>query len=124
MSSTAVSDAQPGQGEALHVLQHSLGLDKFGEGRSYRNYFVTGEGSTDYPICMALVDLGLMTRTPGNEITGRDDFFRVTDDGKSWVAEHSPRPPKLTRSQRRYEAWLKADCAMRFGEWLKSRPTP
>ena len=32
----------------LHILQHSLGLDKYGDGNQYRNHFVTGPGSTDF----------------------------------------------------------------------------
>lgn len=105
----------------LHILQHSLGVDQHGRGEQYRNHFVTGEGSTDHPHCMALVAAGLMTRRPGNELTGGGDLFHVTPAGKAAVAEHSPAPPKLTRSQRRYEAFLKADCGLTFGEWLKGR---
>ena len=28
--------------------------------------------------------------------------------------------PQLTRAQKRYRAWLAADCGLRFGEWLRS----
>lgn len=107
--------------EHLHILQHALGLDEHGQGNSYRNYFVTGDGSTDYPRCRELVGMGLMRQTIGNSITGGDDVFRVTDAGRAYVAEHSPAPPKLTRSQLRYEAFLDADCGLTFGEWLKTR---
>lgn len=44
--------------------------------------------------------------------------------GKRHVTEHSPPPPKLTRSQKRYEAWLDADCGLTFGEFLRSTPRP
>jgi len=63
-----------------HILRHSLGLNYGRE--MYRNHFVTGEGSTDYPDCMALVKMGLMTRRAGSELTGGDDVFFVTDEGK------------------------------------------
>jgi len=66
---------------ALHVLRHSLGLREDGTGRAYRNHFVPGEGSDDYPICCALVDDGLMTRRKGNELTGGADLFIVTPRG-------------------------------------------
>lgn len=105
----------------LHILQHSLGLDQYGRGRQYRNHFVTSDGTDDYPHCQALVAAGLMTRRPGNELTGGDDLFHVTPAGKAAVVEHSPAPPKLTRSQQRYEDFLDADCGLTFGEWLRSR---
>jgi hypothetical protein len=95
----------------LHILQHSLGVDKHGQGRQYRNHFVTGEGSIDYPDCQALVRAGLMVRQKGGRLTGGDDAFFVTDEGRRYVAENSPQPPKLTKSQQRYRDWLKvADC--------------
>lgn len=70
----------------LDILRHSLGLNQNGNGRSYRNYFVTGPGSDDYAICMSLVERGLMTRSKGNAITGGDDVFRVTEAGRAYVA--------------------------------------
>lgn len=105
----------------LHILQHALGLDRYGQGESYRNHFVTGRGSIDFDPCMALADAGLMTRTPGNAITGGDDLFRVTPRGVDYVALNSPAPPpapKLTRSQKRYQEWLNADPGYSFAEWL------
>lgn len=103
--------------DQLHIMQHALGLDEHGQGRSYRNHFVTGEGSTDYPHCMALTEAGLMTRRPC-PFGGRDSVFHVTDAGRKHVSEHSPPPPKLTRSQRRYQDFLDADCGYSFREWL------
>lgn len=106
----------------LEILQHAIGANQFGryERSCHRNYFVTGEGSTDHPDCLALVELGFMTRTPGNAITGGGDVFRVTRGGMTYVAENSRTPPKLTRSQRRYLEWLDADSVFTFGEWLKN----
>ncbi|MDE3789599.1 hypothetical protein I7G86_02935 [Sinorhizobium meliloti] len=103
----------------LHILQHSLGLDQYGRGTFYRNHFVTGEGSKDHAFCMALVNAGFMTVRSGNALTGGDDVFRVTDAGKAAVVEHSPSPPKLSRSQQRYQAWLDYDGSMSFIEYLK-----
>ncbi|RSY83139.1 hypothetical protein DAH66_12785 [Sphingomonas koreensis] len=106
---------------ALHILQHSLGVDQHGEGEQYRNRFVTGEGSVDYPVCVALVVVGLMTRRAGKGPPfGGMDFFFVTDAGKAFVAEHSPPAPKLSRSKQRYRRYLNADSSMPFGEWLRS----
>jgi hypothetical protein len=56
-------------------------------------------------------------------MAGCSDFFTAPLAGFEHVATHSPRPPKLTRSQQRYQAYLDADGSMRFGEWLKCRPT-
>jgi hypothetical protein len=106
--------------ERLHVLQHSLGLNQYGQGAGHRNYFVTSEGATDWPVCVAAVADGLMTQTKGNEITGGGDVFRVTPAGMVWVQEHSPKAPTLTRAQRVYLAYLRADCSLTFGEWLKA----
>lgn len=66
-----------------HIICHSLGLRDDGRGKPYRSHFVTGEGSTDYPDCMALTELGLMVRRDGSPLTGGDDLFLVTDAGKA-----------------------------------------
>jgi hypothetical protein len=98
-----------------------LGLDQYGQGRAYRNYFVTGEGTDDWPDCQALVLLGLMVRYDPRELTGNDYCFKVTDEGRAYVREHSPKPPKLTAGQRRYIAYLAADSGLSFGQWLKRK---
>ncbi len=111
-------------GSQLHILQHSLGLDQYGGGTQYRNHFVTGPGSKDFANCRALVAGGLMTERAGNELSGGDSIFCVTPKGIDFVALNSPaRPPeqKLTRSQKRYRAWLNADCGLSFAEWLGAR---
>lgn len=108
----------------LHILQHSLGLDEYGEGKSYRNHFVTGEGSDDFEDCCELVRDGLMVKHAGNALSGGDSIFRVTPKGIDFVAFSSPTRPKLTRSQQRYQSFLDADCGYSFSEWLgvKRRP--
>ncbi|KQY71326.1 hypothetical protein ASD52_06480 [Ensifer sp. Root142] len=103
----------------LHILQHSLGLDEYGRGTFYRNHFVTGGGSKDHADCMALVKAGFMTVRSGNALSGGDDVFRVTDTGKAAITEHSPKPPKLTRSQQAYQDWLSYDGSMSFIEYAK-----
>ena len=103
----------------LHILQHSLGLDQYGYGRQYREHFVTGPGSADYDNCRELAADGLMKEHPPSELTGGDSLFTVTPKGIDFVALNSPKPPVLTRSQRRYRKWLKSNCGYSFGEWLK-----
>ncbi len=69
---------------------------------------------------MALVEAGLMWRKDGATLMfGGDDFFRVTDKGRAFVVANSPLPPKLTRSQRRYQAWLDADCNLSFIDYCR-----
>lgn len=105
----------------LSILQHALGTDQFGRRQrgSDRNYFVTGDGCEDYRLCIELVALDLMVKCAGNALTGGDDVFYVKRAGMAYVAEHSEKPPKLTRSQKRYLEWLDADSSWTFGEWIK-----
>ncbi len=104
---------------ALSILQHALGVDEFGRGTQYRRHFVTGPGSADFGACCALVEAGHMIRQSGSPLTGGDDLFLVTHEGRRWMAENSPAPPKLTRSQARYQRYCDADSSLSFGEWLK-----
>lgn len=97
----------------LEILQHSLGVDQYGQGRMFRNHFVGGEKE-----CRLLVASGYMTEHPASELTGGDPWFRVTEAGKREVIEQSPKPPKLTRSQQRYRRFLNDDSGLSFKEWL------
>lgn len=112
----------------LQILQHSLGVDQYGNGRQYRNHFCTGPSSADYDYCLALTAEGLMTRRTGSEISGGDDIFHVTAKGVDFVALNSPiepPAPKLTRSQKNYQEFLTAECNETFGEWMRfKRKTP
>lgn len=67
----------------ISILRHALGIGDAGRGREYRNHFVTGPGSDDYPHCEALVAAGLMTRFPPNAMTGGNDCFVVTAAGRA-----------------------------------------
>jgi len=78
----------------LEILQHAFGLNKHGQGRPYRNQFVTGPGSDDYHDCCDLVIAGLMTsRTEAPCLAHEDVLFRVTMTGEEYVKTHSPKPP-------------------------------
>lgn len=105
----------------LHILQHSLGLDEYGRGNPYRNHFVTGEGSKDHADCVALVDLGFMTRRSGSALSGGDDVFTVTEAGRAAVVARSPAPPKVSPGKQRYLDWLAYDSGISFIEYLKMR---
>jgi hypothetical protein len=101
--------------ELLHILQHSLGVDKYGQGNRYRNQFVTDQNR----LCEELVSMGLMRNFGWNAATGGVNCHRVTDEGVVAMKMNSPEPPKLTRSQRNYRAYLRGDCGVSFGEWMK-----
>jgi hypothetical protein len=118
--------------ESLHILQHALGLDEYGrdsKGRfpasveePYRNRYVVGPDSDAWALCMEHVEAGRMTRHDEcRSWTGGMSCFCVTAAGLAFVREHSPRPPKRTRAQQRYEEYLDADSSLSFGEWLKAR---
>jgi hypothetical protein len=103
--------------DGLHILQHSLGVDQYGQGNMYRDHFVGGPGHSDYEACMSLAADGLMTRHENKHVVD-GVIFIVTDAGRDFVRENSPPPPKLTRSQKRYHKYLDADSHLSFGDWL------
>lgn len=100
--------------EQLHILQHSLGVDEFGRGTMYRNRYVCDSN----PEMEALVSLGFMVDRGAQPIAGGMHCYQVTAAGKVVMREQSPRPPKLTRSQLRYRAFLNADIGCTFIEYL------
>lgn len=106
--------------EQLHILQHTLGVDKYGLGEQYRNHYVGGADE-----CRPLVAMGYMTEHKASEITGGDPLFTVTDKGKKAVKDESPKPPKITRSQQKmidYRDFADAyDCT--FKDFLKIEKT-
>jgi hypothetical protein len=103
----------------LHILQHSLGLDKYGQGHPYRNHFVTGANTVDYPLCMGLTNRGLMSFATPSALTGGDYCFIVTPAGARYVVENSPKPPKMTATQKRYQDYLRSDSSLSFIEYLR-----
>ena len=117
MTTTATNRVDPALSpEHLHILRHSLGLDDAGHGTEYRNYYCA---AVENDPCAALVLLGLMSA--GRTINGGTcRYYHVTDKGKAVVAEHKPPEPILTRSQKRYRAWLSADLGISFREYLRS----
>jgi hypothetical protein len=106
---------------SLHVLQHALGVDDYGQGNPYRNHFVTGPGCDNWGLCTAHVEAGRMVRHEPRAIVGGADSycFVVTEAGRAFVREHSPKPPKISRAKARYRAWLRSNLDTTFGEWLK-----
>jgi len=107
--------------EALHILQHSLGVDQYGLGTQYRNHFCTGERCKDWNLCNELVQAGFMEDRGVHSLSGEDHVFVVTESGKRAMTENSPTQPKLTRSQKNYIEFLDFDGGISFHEWLLMR---
>jgi hypothetical protein len=105
----------------LHFMQHALGLDEYGQGTWYRNHFVSGPDCDGWEELCDLEQLGLMRRRGPSPLFGGDDgyCFTVTDEGKQYVRENSPTPPKLSRSAVRYRRWLNSGADIPFGAWLR-----
>ncbi|WP_376704730.1 hypothetical protein RQ479_08275 [Mesorhizobium sp. ISC25] len=72
------------------LARHALGLPNR-QRRSYRNHFVTGEGSYDHPEWMALVEAGHAWRRAGSQLTGGDDLFGLTRAGAELALEKRER---------------------------------
>lgn len=102
----------------LQILQHTLGMDEYGRSKEGKRNHFCGEDAT----CRALVALGYMKEASGfpSALSGGDPVFTATPAGRAAVAAESPKPPRLTRGQRRYQAWLGMDWGWTFGEFLKS----
>lgn len=104
----------------LHYMQHALGLDDYGQGRWYRNHFVSGPECDHWNELCQLVELGLMKRHEPRPLFGGDSCFVVTEEGKRYVQERNPTAPKVSRSAARYRLWLRSGADMPFGDWLKA----
>lgn len=113
MSATDTQEARE-----LDVVRHALGLDRYGQRAPYRNRFVTGPGSQDFETCSELARRGLMIDHGPHVLCGGSHCFSVTPLGQAWAEARREAEPKLTRSQRRYRAFLDADTGLTFGEWL------
>lgn len=105
----------------LHILQHALGCDQYGQGTRYRRHFATGPGSKDFADCQALCEQGYMTHNGPEPMLGRMYYFQVTQSGETAMEDASPQPPKLSRARQRYHEFLNEDSGMKFGEWLKAQ---
>lgn len=99
----------------LSILQHTLGLDQYGhppEGRRtcpddafpncYRNHYALGTHADDFYLLRELVEAGLMMDRGAVAAYGGMHVFHATRAGFEAVKQHSPKPPKLSKSKRRW----------------------
>lgn len=114
----------------LSILQHTLGLDEYGISRSpsqpegYRNHFVASEGHHEWSYLMTCKEHGLLEQHGARVISGGSPWFSVTSAGRAYVAQYSPKPPKLTRGQQRYQRFLDLSDVypdMTFKEFVNGR---
>jgi hypothetical protein len=117
--------------EQLHILQHSLGCDQYGQSKHrgrdehdgcfgyYRNRFVTDPEDKDGKQCADLVVRGLMKDYGPQRLCGGMHCFCVTEYGIQAMQKQSPAPPKLTRSQQRYRAFRESECDMPFLDFAR-----
>jgi len=107
--------------ELLHILQHALGVDQYGQGSQYRNHFATGPGVKDFLKCQELAERGFMKDLGTRPLWGDQHCFVVTPEGIQAVALESPRPPKVSRSKARYRRYLEYgdsfDSFLDFCRW-------
>ena len=118
--------------EHLHILQHALGVNEYGQSSHrpnsddfhgcYRNRFITDPTCPDGQQCQQLVILGHMHDHGSQRLAGGMHCYTVTDAGYDAMRAASPRPPKLTRSQRTYKAYLQIGDLFPdgFGQFLNS----
>lgn len=120
--------------EHLHILQHTLGVDQYGRSSHrpnsddfhgcYRNRFITDPTCPDGQQCQQLVTLGYMSDYGPQRLAGGMHCYTVTDEGYDAMRAASPHPPKLTRSQRTYQAFREVGDLFsgpkRFEQFLKS----
>lgn len=75
----------------LQILQHARGLDRYGQGVPYRNYFSTTPASSDFADCRALVEQGLMLDHGQCRTLSGAHLFSVTQEGDDYIVQHSPK---------------------------------
>lgn len=73
----------------LKILQHSLGVDQYGQGPMYRNHFYAGEA--DQETCRELLFMGYMALHGILGHAARATNYTVTELGKQAMCEASQR---------------------------------
>ena len=103
--------------ELIHILQHSLGCDQYGQ-TDYRghdegdgcwhysrNRFVTDPAGQDGIRCQELGSMGFMADHGPQSIAGGMHCYTVTAAGRDAMIQQSPKKPKVSLGRRRYRAF-------------------
>ena len=106
--------------EEKSILFHTLGLNY--KPISFRNHFVASKNHSDYKTLESLREKGLMELGKAPSFCPESDIlYHVTTKGKEIaISEKKKSIPKLTRSQKRYKAFLLSDTTESFIEWLQN----
>ena len=121
--------------DLLHILQHSLGCDQYGQ-TSYRgtdegdgcwwyprNRYLTDPASPCGAGCQELVAIGYLTDHGPQTIASGMHLYTVTEAGRDAMINESPRSPRLSKSKQRWAYWLRIADAFsgnKFGDFLTS----
>jgi hypothetical protein len=106
--------------EHYNLLHHALGIKDPDQVHSFRNYFAASNRHHDLQGLLELCGEGLMVE--GNTPSFCHDeqrTFYVTENGRLLAFNTRPKPPKLTKGQKRYKLFLSMDSEYTFGDWLK-----
>ena len=84
-----------------------------------RNWFGTGKGkdATEFD---DLVRGGMAIKRAAPSWSGDEVIYSLTRMGKKYLVDTTPEPPKTTRGQRRYRAYLNSESNESFIEWLSN----
>lgn len=99
--------------ELLHILQHSLGVNQYGQGEMYRNRFCAG--GKDIEKCQELTKLGYMVeRNP----VFNDPWWSVTESGIQAVLLRSPKPEPKGKRWKCLAPWRDPKSPQSDGHWF------
>jgi len=98
------------------LMHHTCGLSN-GESR---NWFVTNPTSKDGVEFEKLINGGLAIKQAAPSWAGDKVIYSLTEKGKQIAKDTMPKPPKLTRGQKRYKRFLEyGDCFDSFIEFCR-----
>lgn len=73
--------------EEIRILKHTLGV-RTTMIESYRNYFMTGPDTTDYPVVEEITKKGFMQKQPYKlDEINESYIYSVTNEGKEFLRE-------------------------------------
>ena len=104
--------------DEIQVLLHTLGINIDSPG-GYRNHFVAGDGHHSEAALIALCTSGLMEERQRPLFIGSTDRLYVATAKGKRIAETLRPKPRRTRSQRRYDRYLRVADLMTFREFIK-----
>jgi hypothetical protein len=103
----------------FNMMKHALGLNY--KETSFRNHYVSSKTGKDFDEWQYLVKNCLAVEMKSSLIGYHFVCFQVTERGREIVKILIQKTkPKLTRSQKRYKAYLKSDTEETFIDWLRN----